>query len=582
VGLFRAVKVAAVVAVVTATLLTSTSVGRSVADSSGTWVLQPSPDAVTPSGAIAGQTDLLSVACPLPTSCIAVGYSDVYDAIDGPVADYPLAEQWDGAAWTMMSVPAPLGQTDTELTGVSCPSADSCTAVGYQAGYEINGLEAGQPVVEQWDGTAWSVSQLSLPDGAAYGELLGVSCPSVGYCVAVGYSTPDGPTYDQESLVEIWEGSSWSIVASPNYSPDNSSAFYSVSCLSSSSCTAVGNEGWYSPLAARWDGTSWTVDSLPPVANSASGALYGVSCATSQWCVAVGDQNLYQGGLIYSWNGTTWTYVSLPSQAYYDYPYTTFNAVSCSSPNECVVVGLGSSPGSTAMYSGEQWDGTNWNVLTGTFPANGITFVLLGVTCYSGEACVAVGMSQLNAAQHADSLVESSPVITSSTTTTVPETTTSSTTTTVPETTTSSTTTTVPETTTSSTTTTTVPPKRCRSDKLCRVPADPAATTVPHLVSVGKSGRFVRNDVDVRLGCGEGASCRGSASLLTEVTSNGRRRETVVARGLFSVRAGRTETVLLKETAQGVHLFSHHHKATAELKVKLAGGNQSVYRLSLS
>jgi len=210
------------------------------------------------------------------------------------------------------------------------------------------------------------------------------------------------------------------------------------------------------------------------------------------------------------------------------------------------------------MYSGEQWDGTNWNVLTGTFPANGITFVLLGVTCLSGEACVAVGMSQLNAAQHADSLVESSPVSTSSTTTTVPETT------------------------TSSTTTTTVPPKRCRSGKLCRVPPDPVATTVPHLVSVGKSGQFVRNDVDIRLSCGEGASCRGAASLLTEVASNGSRRETVVARGLFSVRAGRTETVSLKETAQGVHLFSHHHKATAELKVKLAGGNQSVYRLSLS
>jgi hypothetical protein len=36
------------------------------------------------------------------------------------------------------------------------------------------------------------------------------------------------------------------------------------------------------------------------------------------------------------------------------------------------------------------------------------------------------------------------------------------------------------------------------------------------------------------------------------------------------------------DAGHGREAGRHHHKATAELKVKLAGGNQSVYRLSLS
>jgi len=104
---------------------------------------------------------------------------------------------------------------------------------------------------------------------------------------------------------------------------------------------------------------------------------------------------------------------------------------------------------------------------------------------------------------------------------------------------------------------------------------------VPRLISVSRSGSLVRNGVHVALSCGAGVSCTGSASLSIEVTSNGVRHGIVVARGEFSIGAGRTKTALLKATAQGARLLSHHEKRTTELTVKLTGGGQSVHGLCL-
>jgi hypothetical protein len=65
-----------------------------------------------------------------------------------------------------------------------------------------------------------------------------------------------------------------------------------VSCISSSSCTAVGYQ--YDPteqnLAESWDGTSWTAEpsSNPPTATSSY--LDAVSCISSSSCTAVGYQ----------------------------------------------------------------------------------------------------------------------------------------------------------------------------------------------------------------------------------------------------------------------------------------------------
>ena len=86
----------------------------------------------------------------------------------------------------------------------------------------------------------WSVTPSPSPLGPANGNLAGVSCVSETNCFAVGsyfaFST-------EKTLVERWNGTSWSIVATPNLNPSgsNSNGLSGVACPKTASCYAVGN-----------------------------------------------------------------------------------------------------------------------------------------------------------------------------------------------------------------------------------------------------------------------------------------------------------------------------------------------------
>jgi hypothetical protein len=85
-----------------------------------------------------------------------------------------LVESWDGTAWSVD--PSPTPGTYGGLSGVSCSSARSCTAVGnysHGTGSGTSGLSL--PLAESWDGTAWSVVPAPRP---AVAHLYGVACTS--------------------------------------------------------------------------------------------------------------------------------------------------------------------------------------------------------------------------------------------------------------------------------------------------------------------------------------------------------------------------------------------------------------------
>ena len=73
--------------------------------------------------------------------------------------------------------------------------------------------------------------------GTSTNQLFSVSCVSVSSCVAVGF-TVTGSTH--VTLVMVWDGSVWSIVSSPNVGTIFD-VLNSVSCVSASSCVAVGH-----------------------------------------------------------------------------------------------------------------------------------------------------------------------------------------------------------------------------------------------------------------------------------------------------------------------------------------------------
>ena len=145
---------------------------------------------------------LVGVSCPNPTSCFAVGSYGV------PGILKPLAERWNGSHWSIMTSPN-TGSPGTILTGVSCPSPTSCFAVG---SYDVSGTE--KSLVEHWNGSAWGVMTRPNPTGATTSYLVGVSCPSPNSCFAVGsYQTTGGA---EKSLLERWDGSTWGVMNSPN------------------------------------------------------------------------------------------------------------------------------------------------------------------------------------------------------------------------------------------------------------------------------------------------------------------------------------------------------------------------------
>ena len=59
--------------------------------------------------------------------------------------------------WTATTLPLPAGSTQTYLNGISCTTATSCVAVGYD-----NNIT---PVSETLSGSTWAVTALPLPSG---------------------------------------------------------------------------------------------------------------------------------------------------------------------------------------------------------------------------------------------------------------------------------------------------------------------------------------------------------------------------------------------------------------------------------
>ncbi len=155
------------------------------------------------------------------------------------------------SSWTVASSQV------SNLNGVSCASSTYCVAVGEIL---IRGSEYTRPQIVMWNGTNWSLTP--TPKKSVDSGLASVSCISASDCVAVGEydGGAGGPGY--RTLSEVWNGTTWSIVPSPNKTTEDS-GLDGVSCTSASNCVAV---GWYSyaqdtPLALieSWNGSAWSI-----------------------------------------------------------------------------------------------------------------------------------------------------------------------------------------------------------------------------------------------------------------------------------------------------------------------------------
>ena len=190
---------------------------------------------------------LISVQCPSATNCWAVGnagpvaqMSNFLPIFPGAIGDQGLIEHWDGSTWSIVpsvSEPAPNGGYPS---GIECVGAADCWASGATTD-PVSGNASGI-LMEHWDGTTWIDTSASVPGSAAPGMLAGISCLSAASCWAVGSTgsfNNGGSGAQPQSLVEYWNGSSWSLQPSPTVTA--LSFFNTVSCVSSVGCLGAGS-----------------------------------------------------------------------------------------------------------------------------------------------------------------------------------------------------------------------------------------------------------------------------------------------------------------------------------------------------
>lgn len=194
----------------------------------------------------------------------------------------------------------------------------------------------------------WMV--IPSPNVNTFGSLGGVAGDMPGDLWVVGnYTDPSSGL--ARSLTEHWNGSVWSIVASPNVgSVDN--ILWSVAAVATNNVWAAGETdsgGNPQPLIEHWDGTNWAV--VPSANPGPQGSqFYGVAAragAGHPW--TVGYLYLASGyaPLTENWNGSMWAYVRAPAQP----PYSGLNAVT-------VIPRPGAPNGADVWAVGNASDGT--------------------------------------------------------------------------------------------------------------------------------------------------------------------------------------------------------------------------------
>ncbi|MEP7015449.1 MAG: dockerin type I repeat-containing protein, partial [Verrucomicrobiota bacterium] len=184
-----------------------------------------------------------------------------------------------------------------------------------------------------------------------------VVCTSTSDCWAVGYYGMFGTPDNYLTLIQHWNGSSWSVVDSPNPDPTYNLLF-GVTCSSASDCWAVGkfNSGNYRTLTAKWDGTSWGAVVSPNL--DLNNSLEAITCLSASNCWASGSKNDGSATLIQNWDGISWSIVASPNLS----SNNQLSGIACTAASNCWAVGVSSSAPFQALTA--RWDGQAWSIFS--------------------------------------------------------------------------------------------------------------------------------------------------------------------------------------------------------------------------
>lgn len=406
--------------------------GATAKGDSGGPVIDPvSPGSYAVAGITQGSLDLQD--CTLSKydpSTLGKHYLGLSNRVDQGSAEWgfisglvPGVQVLSPGGWTGTRAGVPAGADPSQgvfIGSVSCPGAGSCTAAG------LTGGGYGTPVVESLRGGSWSVAQPPLPaDAYPFNQAAGltsVSCASTSTCTAVG-SYEDANT--DAGLIETGAGGTWSAVRAPvppGTSGDPYSVLNTVTCLSGTSCIALGS---YAPsgfegMIDTFDGQGWTSQAAPLPADATAATsqfvtLRGLSCGSSSSCVAVGSYVDASGdteGVIERDHNGAWTgaRMPLPADAATSGQYVSVSGVACPAAGSCAAAGSYTTAGGQGQGFLSVLANGSWSTVAAPVPADASTAdpaVQFGgtagpagtaaesftrpVACPGAGACVAVG-----------------------------------------------------------------------------------------------------------------------------------------------------------------------------------------------
>jgi photosystem II stability/assembly factor-like uncharacterized protein len=325
----------------------------------------------------AGISYLTGVACPKANECAAIGTTKKNEAIAIYTTD-------GGLSWSV-STSNPdwshLGREFGGLIDLVCTPPTGCDALG----------GAGTPpLYSPNDGRHWTYSFSSWDKPPPRGltnlykvscaqmviDLCDIGCPTANHCVAVGQGSQLGPQGGPNGVVVYYTesaGRSWS----DGRLPQSVSGMRSVSCFSATTCVGGGDvkvPGGYQgdALYSTNGGKTWSEGTVPHHLD----AFTGIFCATSTDCVASATPDfLYTDSA-----GRTWTLSRLPKGVTVrDSPAL----LSCGSSKVCVTA---SSPMLFTVNGGVSWS-------VSTAPKGYPYGLYGGIACSSSHNCIDVGGS---------------------------------------------------------------------------------------------------------------------------------------------------------------------------------------------
>jgi hypothetical protein len=251
---------------------------------------------------------------------------------------------------------------------------------------QTNGTDF-RTLAEHWDGTTWSV--VATPNGGILDRLNAVVqlAPDDAWAVGVDYNTT---AQAYQTLVEHWDGSAWTIVPSPN-GGTRYDALQAIVALGPADVWAVGVTQTSGPvirnltLTQHWNGTAWSIVPSPNRPQETDAWLLGVAAISANDVWATGFD--HTGALAEHWDGTSWSIVATPN------PSGSFGelaAVAAVGTSDVWAVGNSRISGQQSRTLTEHWDGASWTIVPS--PSNGsLNNFLAGVTALSSGDVWAVG-----------------------------------------------------------------------------------------------------------------------------------------------------------------------------------------------